>query len=77
MTTRIPFRVRNESNRSLLLSITDRPVEIATTSLGAAAGQLPPMSTLETFFGDDDVLVVSADGISIEKKEKEKEETNG
>ena len=75
MTQRIPFRVRNESNRPLLLSITDRPVEIVTTSLGAEAGQLPPMSTLETFFGDDDVLVMSADGISIEKKEKE--ETNG
>lgn len=67
---RIQFQLRNESPRSLFMSITDRPVEVDTTSLGAAPDQLPPMSTLRTFFGDDDVLVLTADGLSIKKKEE-------
>ena len=67
---RIPFRLKNESIRSLPMDITDRPVEVKTTSLGAAPDQLPPMSTLETFLGDDDVVVITADGgIRIEKRE--------
>lgn len=69
MTQRIPLRLRNESARSLLMSITDRPVEIKTTSLGAGADQLPPMSTLETYLGEDDVIVITAEGIGIEKEE--------
>lgn len=69
MTQRIPLRLRNESARSLLMSITDRPVEVKTTSLGAGANQLPPMSTLETYLGEDDVVVLTADGVSIKKEE--------
>lgn len=69
MTQRIPFRLRNESGRPLLMTITDRPVEIKTTSLGAQADQLPPMSTLVTFLGDDDIVVFTAEGISIKKEE--------
>lgn len=69
MTQRIPFQLQNKSNRPLLMSITDRAVEVETTSLGADPGQLPPMSTLKTFLGDDDVVVLTADGIGIEKKD--------
>lgn len=68
MIQRIRLRLRNESTRPLLMAITDRPVEIKTTSLGAQADQLPPMSTLETYLGDDDVVVLTAAGISIEKE---------
>lgn len=68
-TQRIPFRLKNNSTRSLHVDIKDRPVEVQTTSLGAAPDQLPPMSTLSTFLGDDDILVFTADGIAIEKEE--------
>ncbi len=67
---RIPLRIKNDSARPLLMDITDRPVEIKTTSLGALANQLPPMSTLVTFLGDDDVIVLTAEGISIKKREE-------
>ena len=66
---RIKFRIRNDGNRSYLISITDRPVEITTTSLSADADQLPPMSELSTYFGDDDVLVLTPEGIGIKKEE--------
>lgn len=68
MTQRITFRLKNNSTRPIIMSIVDRPVEIKTTSLGAQADQLPPMSTLVTFLGDDDIVVLTADGISIEKE---------
>lgn len=69
MTQRIQLRLRNESARPIHIDIPDRPVEVKTTSLGAGADQLPPMSTLETYLGDDDVIVLTADGISIKKEE--------
>lgn len=68
MIQRIPLRLRNESARPLHISITDRPVEVKTTSLGAGPDQLPPMSVLETYLGDDDIIVLTADGISIKKE---------
>lgn len=68
---RISFTFRNSSTRSLLMSIKDRPVEVTTTSLGASGDTLPPMSELSTYLGDDDVLVLTADGIGIEKKERQ------
>ncbi len=66
---RIKFRIKNNSTRPYLISITDRPFEIKTTSLGAGADQLPPMSELSTYFGDDDVLVLTPEGIGIKKEE--------
>lgn len=71
MVQRIPIQIKNESVSPLLVSITDRPVEIKTTSLGAGADQLPPMSVLETYLGDDDIVVLTAGGISIEKRESD------
>lgn len=68
-TQRIKFRVRNEGSRSYLISITDRPVEVTTTSLSAGADQLPPMSELSTYLGDDDVFVLTPEGIGIKKEE--------
>ncbi len=64
---RIPFRMRNDSTQAIRVAITDRPVEIKTTSLSADVDQLPPAGTLETFLGDDDVVVFTPGGISIEK----------
>lgn len=68
MTQRIPFKIRNKAGRSFKVRITDRRTEVKTTSLGAAADELPPLSVLTTFFGDDDVLVLTTDGIAIEKE---------
>jgi hypothetical protein len=70
---RIKFRIKNNGSNPYLISITDRPVEIKTTSLGAGADQLPPMSELTTYFGDDDVFVLAPDGIGIEKEEENAE----
>lgn len=67
MTQRINLKIRNKSGRSFRMSIVDRPAKVKTTSLGAAADELPPLSLLTTFIGDDDVLVLLADGIGIEK----------
>jgi len=74
---RIPLHFKNESNRALFVRITDRPVEIQTTSLGAAADTLPPMSALKTFLGDDDIIVFTADAISIQKDEEKESNPNG
>lgn len=70
-TQRIPFRLKNNSTRSLHFDIKDRLVEVKTTSLGGAPDQLPPMSLLSTFLGDDDIFVITADGIGIEKEEED------
>ena len=73
MTQRIPLRIRNDSSRALMIEMPDRPIEIKTTSLGAGANQLPPMSLLTGFIGDDDILVITPDGIKIVKEEEPNE----
>jgi len=69
MTQRIPLKIKNKAGRSFKIHITDRPLEIKTTSLGAAADELPPLSVLTTFLGDDDVFVLTADGFGVEKED--------
>lgn len=74
MTQRINFRLRNNSARPFMMSITDRPTEITTTSMNAAGDSLPAMSELSTYLGDDDILVISETSISIEKRKEEDNE---
>lgn len=68
---KMQIQVRNESAQPIRVAIIDRPIEIVTTSLAAAADQLPPMSLLTTYLADDEVIVLTAGGMAIQKRSEE------
>ena len=67
-------KIKNDRLQPMLYSITDRPVEIQTTSLGAAPDTIPPMSIMTVYLRENDVITLTQEGGIIIKQE---EETNG
>ncbi len=62
--------IRNDRIQPVPFTITDRPVEVKTSSLGAAPDTVPPMSTLTLHVQEGDVIVLQQEGgITIEKEE--------
>ena len=60
--------IQNNRPNPVIYSITDRPVEVRTTSLGAAPDTIPAMSTMTLHLQEDDVITLTAEGgISVEK----------
>ena len=67
-------KIKNDRLQPMLYSITDRPVEIQTTSLGASPDTIPPMSIMTVYLRENDVITLTQEGGIIIKQE---EETNG
>ncbi len=65
-----PMRVTIQNNRAnpVAYSITDRPVEVRTTSLGAAPDTIPAMSTMTLHLQENDVITLTAEGGIMVKK---------
>lgn len=62
--------IRNERIQPVPFTITDRPVEVKTSSISAAPDMLPALSTLSVHLQEDDVIVLQQEGgITIEKGE--------
>lgn len=65
--------IRNDRAQPVPFNITDRPVEVKTTSLSAAPDTVPAMSTLSFHVQEGDVIVLQQEGgITVERGE-----TNG
>lgn len=65
--------IRNDRVQPVPFNITDRPVEVKTTSLSAAPDTIPPVSTLSLHLQEGDVIVLQQEGgITVERGE-----TNG
>ena len=64
------MRVTIQNNRAnpVAYSITDRPVEVRTTSLGAAPDTIPAMSTMTLHLQENDVITLTAEGGIMVKK---------
>ena len=70
----VKLTIRNDRGQPMPYAITDRPVEVTTTSLGAAPDMIPPMSTMTVYVREEDVLTFTPEGgIAL----KSKEETGG
>ncbi len=62
--------IKNNRVQPVLYSITDRPIEIQTTSLGAPADTIPAMSTMTLHLQENDVITLTQEGgIVVEKGE--------
>lgn len=62
--------IRNDRIQPVPFSIVDRPVEVKTSSLGAAPDTVPPLSTLSFHLQEGDVIVLQPEGgITVEKGE--------
>lgn len=60
--------IRNDRIQPVPFTITDRPVEVKTSSLSAAPGTVPPLSTLSFYLQEGDVIVLQPEGgITVEK----------
>ncbi len=55
-------KIQNDRGQPVSYMITDRPVEIQTTSLGAAPDMIPPMSTMTVYLREGDVITLTQDG---------------
>lgn len=66
--------IRNNRVQPIMYEITDRPVEIKTTSLGAPPDSIPAMSTMTVYLRENDVITLTQEGGIIIKQA---EETNG
>ena len=66
--------IKNDRLQPMMYSITDRPVEIKTTSIGSPPDTIPPMSIMTVYLRENDVITLTQEGgITI----KQEEETNG
>ena len=67
------MRVTIQNNRAnpVAYSITDRPVEVRTTSLGAAPDTIPAMSVMTLHLQENDVITLTAEGGIMVEKGKE------
>lgn len=64
------MKIQNNSARAIPFNITDRSVEVKTTSLGAPPDTLPAMSTMTFPFHPDEKLVFNQEGgFAIQKDE--------
>ncbi len=64
--------IRNERVQPVMYSITDRPIEVTTTSLGAAPDTIPALSELSFHLQEGDVIVLTPEGgIAVKKGEQE------
>jgi hypothetical protein len=62
--------IRNDRIQPVPFTITDRPIEVKTSSLSAAPDTVPPSSTLSFHLQEGDVIVLQREGgITIEKGE--------
>ncbi len=65
-------QIKNNRVQPVMYSITDRPVEISTTSLGAAPDTIPAMSTMTLHFQENDVITLTPEGgIIVERGEEQ------
>lgn len=63
--------IKNDRVQPVLYSITDRPVEIQTTSLGATPDTIPAMSTMTVHLQENDVITLTQEGgIGIKQEEE-------
>ena len=69
-------KIKNDRLQPMMYSVTDRPVEIKTTSIGSAPDTIPPMSTMTIYLRENDVITLTQEG-GITIKQEEEEETNG
>ncbi len=63
--------IQNNRANPVAYSITDRPVEVRTTSLGAAPDTIPAMSTMTLHLQENDVITLTAEGGIMVEKGKE------
>lgn len=60
--------IKNNRAQPMLYTITDRPVEIKTTSLGSPPDMIPAMSTMTLHLQENDVITLTQEGgIIVEK----------
>ncbi len=65
-------KIKNNRVQPIMYEITDRPVEITTTSLGAPPDSIPAMSTMTVHLRDNDVITLTQEGgIIIKQPEPE------
>ena len=66
------IKIRNERIQSVIYQITDRSVEVKTTSRGDPADSIPPMSELTYYAREGDVIILTPEGgIKIEKEQED------
>ncbi len=65
------MKIQNNSTRTIPFNITDRSVEVKTTSLGASPDTLPAMSTITFPLHEGEKLVFDQDGGFAIKKDED------
>lgn len=65
--------IKNNRVQPIMYAITDRPVEIQTTSLGAPPDSIPAMSTMTVHLQENDVITLTQEGGIIIKREEQEE----
>lgn len=61
--------IQNNRPNPVAYSITDRPIEVRTISLGAPPDTIPAMSTMTLHLQENDVITLTAEGgIKVEKE---------
>ncbi len=64
--------IKNNRVQPVMYAITDRPVEVQTTSLGAPPDSIPAMSTMTLHLRENDVITLTPEGgIIIKQPEPE------
>ncbi len=65
------MKIQNDGTRAIPFNITDRSVEVKTTSLGAPPDTLPAMSTMTFPLQEGEKLVFDQDGGFTIKKDED------
>ncbi len=65
------MKIQNDGTRTIPFNITDRSVEVKTTSLGAAPDTLPAMSTMTFPLQEGEKLVFDQNGGFTIKKDED------
>ncbi len=65
------MKIKNEGTRAIPFTITDRPIEVHTTSLGAPPDTLPAMSDMTFPFQEGEMIVFDQDGGFTIKKDED------
>lgn len=64
-------KIKNNRVQPIMYSITDRSVEIQTTSLGAPPDSIPAMSVMTVHLRENDVITLTPEGGIIIAQEEE------
>jgi len=65
------MKIQNDGTRAIPFNITDRPIEVKTTSPGAPPDTLPAMSTITFPFHEGEKIVFDQDGGFTIKKDED------